>query len=309
MSTETLKERYRHAVARLAERAESDATLIGLYVYGSAHRGDVWEHSDIDAVFVTSDERRPWETFALIEDGLFVAAEVCSRNHFRQIHERNLRGSSVHQIFSTGAFAYSGDAALEEYLDDATAVGARDLELLRLRTALSLAGYVHGITKAMAVREDAVTAFRWTIHALEEVASLVVLEHDAALCREIVSRAHALEPEFAKLWQRAIRAHEAPSDLLAIQQQLEERLQRDAATLFKPVLDYLREERTVRTATELQRAVGARIGSSDVAHGICMVCNFLADMGLIERTTVPVRLTRKGRVEFDEAAYFLGGEA
>jgi len=309
MSGDTLKRRYRRAVERLAERAESDGTLIGLYVYGSAHRGDVWEHSDIDAVFVTSDERRPWETYALVEDGLFVAAEVCSRRHFRQIHERNLRGSSVHQIFSTGAFAYSTDAALEEYLDEATAVGERDLEFLRLQTGLSLGGYIHGITKAIEVRSDAITAFRWTLHALEAVASLVVLEHDQALCRETVSRAHGLDPSFSELWARAIRAHGSLSELQEIRQLLEERLERDSPVLFKPVLDYLREERVVRTATELQRAIGARIGSPDVAHGICMGCNLLADMNLIERTTVPVRLTRKGRVEFDEAAYFYGGEA
>jgi len=308
MLSRTLKERYEAAVARLAEMAQSDATLIGLYVYGSAHRGDVWQHSDIDVIFVTSDEKRPWQAFSLVEDGIQVSAEVCSRSHFRKIHERSLRGSTIHVIFSSGELVYAEEPTLEDYLDEAAEVGERDLELVRLRYAISLGGHLHGATKALVVREDITAGYRLTIHALEDYARLTLLQHGEALCSELVSRACAVNEKYAEIWSRALESHSDAQALLAIRDELEGYLRSNVKALYKPLLDYLQEERVLRAATEIQRAIGTRIGMPDVAHGVGMACESLAEIGLIERTTMPVRLTRKGQVEFEEAAYFYGGE-
>jgi len=308
MSSCTLQKRYDAAIARLAELAQSDATLIGLYVYGSAHRGDVWQHSDIDVVFVSSDEKRPWQAFSLVEDGIQVSAEVCSRSHFRKIHERALRGSTIHAIFSSGDLIYAEEPTLEDYLDEAAEVGERDLELLQLRYAISLGGHLHGVTKALVVRQDTTTGYLSTVHALEDYARLTLLQRGEALCRELVSRACELDEKYAEIWNRALESHNDAQALLAIRDVLDGDLRDDAKILFKPLLDYLQEERVLRTATDIQRAIGTRIGMPDVAHGVGMACEALAEMGLIERATMPVRLTRKGQVEFEEAAYFYGGE-
>jgi predicted nucleotidyltransferase len=308
MSNHALRERYDTAVARLIEQARSDATLIGLYVYGSAQRGDVWEHSDIDVVFVTSDEKRPWQAFSLVEDGIQVSAEVCSRSHFRKIHERTLRGSTIHAIFSSGKLVYAEEPTLEDYLDEAAEVGERDLALLRLLNAINLGGTLHGAAKALVVRHDITTGYRWTIHALEDYARLILLQHGETLCSELVSRACVLSEEYAEIWNRALKSHSDTKALLAIRDELEGYLRSNANALYKPLLDYLQEEHVLRTATEIQRAVGARIGMPDVAHGVGMACESLAEMGLIERATMPVRLTRKGQVEFEELAYYYGGE-
>jgi len=303
-----LQARYAAAVARLKEQAQSDATLIGLYVYGSAHRGDIWEHSDIDAVFVTSDEKRLWQAFSLVEDGIQVSAEVCSRSHFRRIHERSLRGSTIHAIFASGRLVYAEEPTLKDYLDEAAEVGERDLELLRLRNATSLGGYLHGVTKALVVRQDITTGYRRTIGALDDYARLILLQHGEALCGELVSKACTLDEKYAELWRRALESHSDAQALLSIRDELEGYLRRNASALYKPLLDYLQEEPVLRSASEIQRAIGARIGMPDVAHGVGMACEFLAEMGLIEQGTMPVRLTRKGQVEFEESAYYYGGE-
>jgi len=308
MSMKELHARYAAALEHLVERAKADATLIGLYVCGSSVRGDLWEHSDIDAIFVSSDEGRRWQPYSLVEDGIRVSVEVCSRSHFRQIHERSLRGSALHSIFSTGKLIYTADPTLQDYLDEAGEVGERDHELLRMRTAIDLAGSLHLAEKALIFRADPVTGFRRILHALEHFACLTILDHREPLCRDVVSRAVELDPAAAELWRRATAASEEIPALIEIHDTLKEHVRDHAETLYKPLLDYLREERTVRTTSEIQRAVGERIGLPDVAHGIGVACDTLAEMGLIERTTMPVRLTRKGRVEFEEAAFFYGGE-
>ena len=309
MSMKELHDRYAVALRRLVELAEGDLTLIGLYIYGSSVRGDVWAHSDIDAVFITSEESRPWQPLFLMQDGIHVSAEVCSRSHFRRIHERSLRGSAGHSIFSSGKLVYSSEPTLQDYLDEAKQVGDRDLEILRMRTAIDLAGSLHLAEKALVVLGNVITGFRRICHALEHLACLIILEAREPLCRDIVARARELDSAFADLWHRALEAHNDPPALIGLHATLDVRVRERASDLFKPLLDYLREERVVRTASEIQRSVGVRIGIEDVAHGIGTACDLLADLGLIQRTTMPVRLTKKGRVEFEEAAFFCGGEA
>jgi hypothetical protein len=307
MPDQALQERYAAAVEHLVELAESDPMLIGLYVYGSAQRGDVWSHSDIDAVFVTSDESRPWQAHVLVEDGICIDAEICSRSHFRQIHERSLRGSTIHAIFSSGRLVYATEPTLEEYLDQATEVGERDVELLRLRLAVELGGSLHLAEKALGFRRDAITGFFRIVACLRNRASLELLAHGEPLRRDAVARACELNQDYERLRRAAIAAHEDANDLLDVHRTLKDELRANAHILYKPILDYLREERRVRTAFEIHRAVGERANLPSI--GLAFACNELADLGLVEQTTHPVRLTRKGRVEFEEAAYFYGGDA
>jgi len=307
MPNETLQARYAAAVERLSELAEADPTLIGLYVYGSARRGDVWSHSDIDAVFVTSDESRPWQVHVLVEDGIYIDAEICSRSHFRRIHEQSLRGSTIHAIFSSGKLIYAAEPTLREYLDHATKVAQRDVELLRLRLAVELAGSLHLAEKALSFRRDAVTGFLRIVACLQGRARLELLAHGEPLRRDAVARACELNPDFESLHRTAIAAHESADDLIAVHRTLKNELRANAQTLHKPLLDYLREERRVHTMFEIHRAIGERANLSGIS--LALACNELADLGLIERTTHPVRLTRRSRVEFEEAAYFCGGDA
>lgn len=308
MSTVELRDRYADAVERLAQMAASDATLIGFYVYGSAHRGDVWKHSDIDCVFVSADERRQWQAYQLVEDGIHVSAEVCSRSHFRRIQERSLRGSVIHSIFTSGRLVYSEDPALQDYLDEANSVAQRDLELLRMDLAIRLGGALDMAEKALVHREDALTGFHRIFNAFEHRSLLVLLEHDELLCRDAISRACSIDSELSRLWDRAAGSIDCIPALLEVHEILANHADSRAEEHFKPLIDYLREERAVRAMSEIYRAIGERLGQPDMAHHIGMACDALAEKGVIERTTVPVRLTRKGQVEFEEAAFFYGGE-
>ena len=303
-----LQQRYAAVLDRLVTLVGADPALIGLYVYGSSTRGDVWEHSDVDAVFVTSEESRPWESYALVADGIQVSAEVCSRSHFRRIHERALRGSATHAIFTSGRLIYASDPTLQSYIDDAKAVGERDRELLRMLHAIELGGILHGAEKALAVRNDLVTPRSLLVQALERKAHIELLERGEPACREAASRIYSLDTEFAALWTETLCAPDALR-LRAVHDRLVTELQRRAAVFYKPLLDYLREERVVRTVSEIHRAVGARLNLADAAHGVGHACEALARWGLVQRTTTPTRLARKGRVEFEEAAFFYGGES
>jgi hypothetical protein len=74
----------------------------------------------------------------------------------------------------------------------------------------------------------------------------------------------------------------------------------DKIFLFKPILDFLTDAGGMRTTTELDEYFKkkAQIDSLDFAY------EWLADKGIIQKVSSPLRLTTKSRVEVEEAAYY-----
>jgi len=77
-----------------------------------------------------------------------------------------------------------------------------------------------------------------------------------------------------------------------------------AATLFRPVLDYLREAAEARSCSEIEAWFKRHI---DV-EGVSTACEYLADQGLIGKVSMPVQLTKRSNVTVEELAFVHLGE-
>jgi len=72
-----------------------------------------------------------------------------------------------------------------------------------------------------------------------------------------------------------------------------------APTLFRPVLDHLREVGEARSSTELEDYFTRNLN----VGGVTIACEYLSDQGLIEKVSTPVQLTRKSNVIMQEMAF------
>ena len=78
-----------------------------------------------------------------------------------------------------------------------------------------------------------------------------------------------------------------------------------AATLFRPVLDYLREVAEARSVTEIETWFKRNFN----VDGVTAACEYLAHQGLIGRASTSVQLTRKSNVLVQELAFVFTEEA
>ena len=69
-------------------------------------------------------------------------------------------------------------------------------------------------------------------------------------------------------------------------------------TLFQPLFDFLGSAGGTRTATELSDHFGAR------QAWVGFVCEWLAQKGVIEQFSSPLRLTQESQISVEEAAYY-----
>jgi uncharacterized protein len=76
------------------------------------------------------------------------------------------------------------------------------------------------------------------------------------------------------------------------------------ALLFQPLLDYLSAADGPRSASEIDSYFRKQLQTDTIGTAY----EWLADQGVIQKVSHPLRLTEKSRVTVDEAAYYYDGE-
>ena len=77
-----------------------------------------------------------------------------------------------------------------------------------------------------------------------------------------------------------------------------------AQKLFAPIIEHLTEVGEPRSATEIEHYFERNYNVS----GVTTVCEYLADQGIIGKSAVSVRLTKRSTVDVEELAFFAMSE-
>jgi predicted nucleotidyltransferase len=302
-----LKQRYQAAFDSFLAKVQADDSVIAVYLFGSLARGDLWEKSDLDVFVVVKDERIAARTYALVEHGITFHCDVYSRSQFRRIHERHLRGSVAHQVFTSGKLVFTRDDSLHEFYRDLGYTGERDRELLALHYGIWATCNLHDVQKAMYAHQDAEYTFVWLLELVKQLACVETALSGQSLQREVIHQALACNPQaFTPLFYGLIDGKKDLPALLQVLEQADAYLEERAGSVFSPILSYLREAGEVRGASDLSRHFAERLRLDGGEYPLFVACEWLVEKGWLQKVCAPVKLTTKGRVFVDEPAYFLG---
>lgn len=305
---EKLEAKYQAAFNSFLEKVKADSTISAAYLFGSLARGDLWEKSDLDVFLVAKDEGREEHVFALIEDDITFHCNVYSRSRFRHIHERLLRGSVSHQIFTSGKLVYTLDESLYDYFKDVAFVGERDREYLVMRCGIEALAEIHDVQKALFAHQDPLSAFIWLLEVVKRLANVEIVSRAETIQREALQQALYLNPQaFKKL---VINLINGDKDLATIHKQLdlaEIYLIERGETIFNPLLAFLADRGEAVGAEEISRHFDARLLMESGDFRLIGACEWLVERGVIQKLVAPVKLTLRSRVTVDEPAYFYDG--
>lgn len=308
MNNVELKTKYQTAFDSFLEKVKADDTVIAAYLYGSLARGDVWEKSDLDVILVTKDERTKTETFALVEDDITFHCDIFSRSHFRRIHERMLRGSTRHHIFTSGKLVYTRDESLGDYFKDVARIGERDREYLLLFLGMAALGFVHDVQKALISHQDPQSGFLWQVELVKCLAALETVSQAEIIQREVVVQAMRLNPLlFNALFIELINGEKDIPTLQAQLEQAEAYLIERAEVIFKPLLEFLAERDDMVSASELFQHFNPHLLTEQGDYRLIGACEWLVEHGRLQKACMPVKLTLRSRMTADEPAYVYNG--
>jgi uncharacterized protein len=295
-------QKFNSALETLVERVKRDRSVLAAVLCGSLSHDTVWEKSDIDLVLVTIDEKKAVsESISLYADGINVHAMLLPRTEFRKMVEGSIRNSFSHSFLAKGRLLYTHDETIAGLCAQLGSIGERDSQLMLLAAGCHALPPIYKAHKWFLTRGDLDYTALWILYAATGLAKIEVLGARLVADREVLPQAMKLNPAFFKIvYSDLLNARKTAKNVKAALSAIDDYLAKRAPSLFKAVIDHLREAGEARSATEIEDHFHRNHG----IDGVTGACEYLSDLGLIGKAHLPVRLTRKSNVEVEELAFF-----
>ncbi len=190
-------------------------------------------------------------------------------------------------------------------------IGLRDLQLQMLYIVSMVIGDVEKAEKFLVLRNDVAQSYLFITRLLDRLAQIVVLLNREIPGREAVEQATKYKPElFTEIFTKVVIGKADKEKLQTIIEKVRNYLAEETPIIFRLVIDYLREEGTFRSASEIAQFLNDQYASSWWNIAVIGICDWLVEQGYLQKIPCSVRLTNRSRIEMNEAGYFyVGGDS
>ena len=303
----SVQQKFTQALDDLVEQVKQDRSVLAVILCGSLSHDTVWKKSDIDLVLVTIDDKKvERSSLALYADGVNVHAFLTPRAEFRRLVEGAVRNSFMHSLLAKGRLLYTHDETITGLCARLHAIGERDTQLQLLAAATQALLPIDKAHKWFVTRGDLDYSALWILYAATPLARIEVLGARLLADREVIPQAMKLNPAFFEtIYSGLLNARKTRKNVQAALDTIDHYLAERAPTLFRPVLDHLREVGEARSATEIETHFRRNFN----VEGVTVACEYLSDQGLIDKVSTPVHLTKRSNVAVQELAFVHMGEA
>lgn len=297
------RQRFEAALDTLIEDVQRDEHILAAILCGSLAYDDVWDKSDIDlALICTDDKKTRTHGVVLTADEVNIHTTVHPRTEFRRDLEASVRNTFEHSLYAKGRLIFSRDPSIDALFASLHEIGTRDRQMQAMGSVQHALATLYKARKWHAIKDDPNYTALWILNTARALAEVVVGLAGEIVDREALLLARRLEPAlfaliYTDLLERAVTREALSAALDAIDGYLEPR----AEMLFEPLLEYLRGAGgEPRSSTEISHFFSRNYGTEHVV----LACEWLADIGLIEKASAPVKLTTRSQSEVDELAFF-----
>jgi uncharacterized protein len=301
MSHHSTRQAFTAALDTLVAQVQQDRSILAAILCGSLSHDKVWAKSDIDLVLVTIDDSKVASGgIALYADGINVHAFLIPRAEFRRTVEGAVQNSFMHALLAKGRMLYTHDDTIARLCDGLRELGARDTAIQLLRAATGALPAIDKAHKWLVTRGDLDYTALWILYAATSLAQVEVIGAGLVADREVIPQALKLNPAlFETIYTGLLNAKKSRAAVVAALEAVDGYMAARAPSLFAPVIAYLREAGDARSCAELESHFKRHFDVSQVTTA----CEYLADRGLIEKVSVPARLTKRSNVDVQELAF------
>ena len=303
---QAVRDRFSAALDALVDHVKGDRSILAVLLCGSLSHDVVWEKSDIDLLFVTVDDKHVKSSDLPINaDGVNVHALLVPRAEFRKMVDGALQHSFIHSFLSKGRVLYTHDETIAGLCERLRDVGRSDTALQLFRAAAHALPFIDKARKWFVTRRDLDYSALWILYAATPLAQIEVISRRLVPDREVIPQAAGLNPSlFEVIYAKLLNTRKTVEAVSTALDTIDVYLRQRAPALFQPVLDHLREVGEARSSRDLEDHFTRHMNLS----GVTLVCEYLADLGLLGKASAPVKLTPRSTVEVQELAFYYVGE-
>jgi hypothetical protein len=196
---------------------------------------------------------------------------------------------------------YTHDPTIADLFGRLASRGQRDTAILMLQAATGVLPSLYKARKWLETRGDLAYTSLWILFTAVPVARMEVIAAGQLPDREVVPQAARLNPAlFTTIYTRLLGEGTGKAAVEEALDTVERYMRARAARVFAPVVDYLREAGDVRSSRDIED----HFKKTFDVEGITIVCEYLADEGIIGKASTPVLVTKRSSVPLEELAFF-----
>jgi uncharacterized protein len=296
-----LQEQFGRALDALIEQVKGDRSIIAALLCGSLSHDTVWAKSDIDLVLVTIDDKKLASSeMALYAAGVNVHAFLMPRAEFRKTVESSIHNSFMHSFLAKGRLLYSHDPTIADLCAGLAKIGQRDAQIELFRAAVHVLPPMYKARKWFVTRGDLEYTALWILYTATPLAQVEVIGAGLLADREVIPQAVQVNPGLFKLiYTDLLNAKKTPKTVQTALEAIESYVSGRAPTLFRAVLDHLRETGEARSCIEIEDHFKRNRG----IEGATLACEYLADQQLIGKVSIAAHLTKKSNIAVEQLAF------
>lgn len=298
---------YKEALQSFVEKARQDDQIIAVILLGSLSYDQVWEKSDIDMKLIVQDQKLVRTHMCFTENDIPINASIQTRDEFKRWVEKSVASSFNHSYLLRGTLLYTKDKSLEDYFANIRYIGERDRQLQLLQLGCHVLGMLAKAEKWCFVKNDAAYSAFWILKMVDALAQIEVIRHGEVPMRECVQQAKTFNPDFIRdVYDDLIGG---PVDMEKVRTALDRIaafIQQREMEMFRPILDYLKQEQDARSISEMSDKLGTIIRLD--AGLLEMACSWLVERGYLLQIPIQIKATPKSRIYLDEPGYLLQDE-
>ena len=296
------------AVENLTDTLEQDMYVLAAILTSNLAENNVWEKTTAHVTLILRDGTKiRQKQQQLIEEGIPIRVQLYTRSDYRKLLDRTLQGSTLHSILAESHVLFSKNRLFSEDGEANFSVGDRSyLQVAERDKRSQLFNAAAGATAILAkaekwfhLKQDYDYTFLYLTYMVRQLARIEVLRRGETPRRKVIYQALKHNPSFFNaVFTDLIDKPKDEAMLRDALEQVDMYLEDNLQTLFKPLLDFLEESGEERTITDIYMHFGKRGLAFELA------CEWLAQKGVIEQFSAPVRLTKDSQTSLEEPAYY-----
>ena len=296
------------AVENLTETLEQDMYILAAILTNNLAEDNVSEKTAVHITLILRDGTKfKQKQYQLIEEGVPILVQLYTCGAYRKMLNRTLQGSTLHSILAESRILFSKDSLFSVDADvnfpigdpAYLQVGERDMHSQLLNAAADATAMLAKAEKWFHLKRDMNYTFLYLTYVVNQLACIETLMHGETPRRKVIYQALKHNPSFFNaVFMDLIDKPKDEAMLREALERVDQYLEDNLQMLFKPLLDFLEESGEERTITDIYTHFGKRHLAFELA------CEWLAQKGIIEQFSAPIRLTKDSKTSVEEPAYY-----
>jgi len=182
--------------------------------------------------------------------------------------------------------------------------GKRDVELQILNIVAMVIGDLEKAEKFLYLKNDVAQSYLFITRLLDHLAQVEVLLNGEIPGREVIEQAMKYNPElFNAIFTDVIIEKTNTEKMSKLLSRIRTYLEVRTEIIFRPIIDYFRTQKEVRTISDLTIYLNKMMPNSWWEIASLAYCQWLMEQGYLDRFAQPVNLTSKSYIQANEIAY------